>query len=212
MTPRKLRPLRELRRLRRLAEQADEQSPGRDASGEKPPTAGSELPVRVNRMMIAPGVISDIQVLVEAGHSNSISAPRAGFIASLAVDGRMSSIDRIRTPDHRPVPSPETVAAGIENIGAGVVVLGLIDQVDPDNPDSGLLSFLTNNLVDFILPERYLLLSHNSKPTGSGNGKMSLPSNPANLSASRISWTSWNEQHELSAMSGQLRPIAIGVV
>ena len=211
MTPRIVRPLRELRRLRRLAEHADVPLRGRGAPDEERSIAGSDLPERLNRIMISPGVLVDIQVLVEAGHANSINAPRAGFVASVSVDGKMSSISRIRTLVQRPVPSPESVSAQIGNVGTGILVLGLIDQIDLGSPDAGLLSSLASSIEGFLESDRYLLLSHSSRPTDSGTGEMSLPTEPTNVSMNRISWGSWNEQHELSAMSARLRPVEIEV-
>ena len=212
MTPRKMRSLRELRRLRRTGERTERQP--KHGLGPAPGSfdRGNSFNWPVERIVLNPRVIVDIQVLVEAAHSNFQSTPRPGFVAAADANGRVNSIERIHFGGQSPTSSIEIVKQSLMRHTSGIPVLGLIDQPEVTTPESKFLAEFTNALKGSPVSRQFIVLCHLSVPIESTDARATVADGIAHVASHHIRWSSWSERHDLAAMTVDLYPVDLEVI
>ena len=211
MTPKKLRPLRELRRLRRLGDQAEQETIHGQRSSDTASNGSSYL-WPIEGVLIESRTIVDIQVLAEAGHSSGATDPRPGFVAVVDQSGAMSSVERIRGNSRDLRSSAKRVAQALSRYTFGTPILGLIDQPKATNPARDIIDEVDRELSGTTLSGKFIVLCHSAVPNSAGSSTDMGQSNVVRVGSNHVGWSSWNESHELAAMTVGSDPVKIELV
>ena len=211
MTPRKMLPLRELRRLRSLGDREEKVSKDNARSLDSDESERDNL-WPVDRVLVTSRTIVDIQVLAEAGHSGSSSDPRPGFVAIVDRIGNLSAVERLAGNTKNLRKAAKGIAQAFSRYSLGTQVLGLIDQPGTTRPTTELLNELDKALKGTALEGKYLILSHSSNLLDASGNAPKSQGEIVQVTSNHVRWSSWNEHHELAAMTVGFTPISLEVV
>ncbi len=211
MTPRKMRPLRELRRLRSLGDRETQVPKDNVRSLDSDESERNNL-WPVERVLVTPRTIVDIQVLAEAGHSGSTSDPRAGFVAVVDRTGNLSAVERLTGDAKNLRKTAKGISQAFGRSSLGTPVLGLLDQPGTTRPATELLSELDKALAGTTFEGKYLILSHSSNSLDAAGNAPKTQGEIVQVASNHVRWSSWNEYHELAAMTVGFTPINLEVV